>query len=144
MPESWHLADASVAFMPGPLFFFEKSPDQIRLELSGFPAPAIDAALRFRGERHLADLDDAVTAAVGLYIPKGSPFPHNAISAQTRLREDLGMDSLTLTEMMFKFDELLGVPIETREAAHLQTVGQLHEFLRAKLGNSEDLKGFTE
>jgi acyl carrier protein len=127
--------------MPGPLFFFEKSPDQIRVELAGFPAEAVDAALRFRGERRFADLDDAVTASMRLYVPRGSPFPYNTLSAQTRLREDLGIDSLSLTEMVFKFDELLGVPIETREAAHIQTVGQLHEFLRAKLENSQELKG---
>jgi acyl carrier protein len=124
--------------MPGPLRFFEKSPDQIRLELAGFPALAVEAALRFRALRRLEDLDQIIAGSIALYRPKASQFPLEALSGETRLREELGLDSLTLTEMVFKFDEMLGVPIDTREAMHIQTFGELTEFLRLKLRSADE------
>ena len=50
-----------------------------------------------------------------------------------RLREDIGLDSLALSELAFKLDEVFAVPIETHEVAHVITVQDLQHFLRGKL-----------
>ena len=67
------------------------------------------------------------------YRPKTHTATLDTLPLETRFREELGIDSLTLTEMVFKLDELLGVTIELREVAHVQTLGELQEFLRGKL-----------
>ena len=119
--------------MPAPLRLFEKSPDAIRGELAGFPGPAIEAALRFRESGLADDLHALVLRMLAFYRPKNRTDPVDALVPETRFREELGIDSLTLTEMVFKLDELLGVPIELREVAGLQTLGELQAFLRGKL-----------
>jgi acyl carrier protein len=50
-----------------------------------------------------------------------------------RLREDLALDSLALAEAAFKLDEVLGIPVETREVGNLATVGDLHAFFCSRL-----------
>ncbi len=119
--------------MPVPPRLLEKSPDAIRAELTGFPAAAIGAVLGFREKGDDASLGALVLAMLAFYRPKTHTDALGSLPPETRFREELGIDSLTLTEMVFKLDELLGVPIELREVAHVQTLGELQEFLRAKL-----------
>lgn len=114
--------------------FFEKSPAAIRAELAGFPLTAVDAALRFRTSGNAVDFHAMILAQIAFYRPGDRTEPLDSLPPETRFRDELGLDSLTLTEMVFKFDELLGVEIEIREAAQLQTLGELQEFLCAKLG----------
>ena len=120
--------------MPVPPRLLEKSPDAIRAELAGFPPAAVGAVLRFREAGDDASLGALVLAMLAFYRPKTHTAALGSLPPETRFREELGIDSLTLTEMVFKLDELLGVPIELREVAHVQTLGELQEFLRGKLG----------
>jgi len=50
-----------------------------------------------------------------------------------RLIEDLGLDSLTLLEIVMSIEETLKVRIENEALREIRTLGQLHQFLHAKL-----------
>jgi len=113
--------------------FFIKSAAEIRIELAGFPPDSVEAALRFREEENFAHLEAFLVGALAIYLPKGCACPRSPLPPETLLREDLGLDSLSLVEMAFKLDELLGIPFETREIAQIQTLGQLNAFLRTKM-----------
>ena len=121
--------------MPAPLHLTEKTPDLIRADLAGFPAAAVDAALRFREDGAPGSLEAMVLGMLAYYRPSNRTEPLDAMPPETRFREELGIDSLTLAEMVFKLDELLGVPIEMHEVAQVQTLGELQTFLRQKLGS---------
>lgn len=114
--------------------FLAKSPNEIRSELSGMPEATVAAVLRF----HAAPAPDTLAAMLpGMIAWHVSPRPQDLpdpLPPGHRLREDLGLDSLALAEMAFKMDELLGVPIETREVAGVRTVADLAGFLCGKLG----------
>jgi acyl carrier protein len=112
----------------------EKSEVQIRDDLRGFPPEAVAAVLRLRENFGASELDAALRHVLAYYLPKARACSLQDVPAQTRLREDLGVDSLTMAEAAFKLDELLGVPIETRETGDVQTLGDLQAFLRGKLG----------
>ena len=45
------------------------------------------------------------------------------LDLETRLREDLGADSLDLLELVFELEQELGVSIADAEAAELRTIG---------------------
>ncbi len=117
---------------PGPLS--GKTPETLRSELHGFPLAAISAVLAFRETPSPAALDQAMRAILEFYLPSRLRRPLDTVPAETRLREDLGVDSLTLAEATFKLDDLFGVAIETREAAGIETLGGLHAFLCGKMG----------
>jgi acyl carrier protein len=106
----------------------------IRAQLAGFPEAAVLAVLALQQDWSPARLQTATLAILEFYLPRHARKSLADVPDGTRLREDLGVDSLALAEATFKLDELLGVPIETREAAHLKTTGELHAFLAAKLG----------
>jgi acyl carrier protein len=45
------------------------------------------------------------------------------IKLDSRLREDLGIDSLAVTEMLFEIEEVFGTTLEVATSETLQTVG---------------------
>ena len=112
----------------------EKSETDLRRELRGFPEAAVTAVLSLRADFTAPGLRAAMLALLEFYLPKGSGRSLSGAADSARLREDLGIDSLTLAEAAFKLDELLGIPIETHETAKVTSVGALHALLCGKLG----------
>ena len=50
-----------------------------------------------------------------------------------RLREDLGLDSLTTMEIVMLVEEVLRLTIANEELTRLHTLGEVHDFISAKL-----------
>jgi acyl carrier protein len=116
-----------------PAKFAARTPEEIFGDLWGFPKSCIDAAVRF----HATGAPDALIAMlpgmIEFHLPSGAVKPPADLKDDARLRQDLGLDSLSLTEMAFKMDEVLGVSIEVREVAGIETVGELKAFILGKL-----------
>ena len=110
-----------------------KSEDDIRTELRGFPASAVEAVLALRGDFSADRLRAALLGVLEFYLPKSAARSLAGVPDTARLSEDMGVDSLSLAEAAFKLDELLTVPIETHETAQVKTVGELHTLLCRKL-----------
>lgn len=70
---------------------------------------------------------------VAFHLPRGAALPPLPLTDSMRLAEDLGLDSLALSEMTFKMEELFGFTAQTREIFGIRTVGELIDFLAAKL-----------
>ena len=60
------------------------------------------------------------------------PIDTDAITDETRLREDLGIDSLQTAEMLVEIEMRLGVRIEDEEAMKSRTVGEVLRLIQAK------------
>ena len=57
-----------------------------------------------------------------------------AAARDTRLREDLGVDSLTLIEVAVATEDALGVPLPDEDLERFQTVGDVIDYVqRAKV-----------
>src|SRR5262249_11908288 len=52
------------------------------------------------------------------------------ITADTRLREDLKLDSLDIVELVMEIEAELGIEIPDQDYAHIRTVGDLLRYLR--------------
>jgi acyl carrier protein len=134
-PHHFHSTQLLVPSRPQriPSRFAARTREEIRGDLWGFPKSCIDAAVRF----HATGAQDALIAMlpgmIEFHLPSGAVKPPADLKDEDRLRQDLGLDSLSLTEMAFKMDEVLGVSIEVREVAGIETVGDLKAFILGKL-----------
>ena len=70
---------------------------------------------------------------IAFHLPRGAATAPAVLTDALRLKEDLGLDSLALTEMAFKLDDVFGISIETRDVFGLETVGDLKSFLKHRL-----------
>ncbi len=120
--------------MPVPQPLLEKSAEEVREELVGFPDETIDAVMRFREDGELASLNDLVLRVIEYYLPPEKQQPLAELPETTRLFDELGADSLLLAEVAFKLEELCGMPIDLQSGEPPETLGDLLGHLREKLG----------
>lgn len=112
----------------------ESAAEEFRREaLRGFPEAAMGAVERWFQCPSPENLERAVRRLLEFYLPRGSRRSLDEVPGSVRLREDLGIDSLSLAEALFKWDEVFGVPIETHEAAAVRTLDELVVFLTEKM-----------
>jgi acyl carrier protein len=109
-----------------------RTPEQIKAALIDFASPCVAAAVRYLESNAADALMEMLPGMIEFHLPSGTSRPPALLTDELRLSQDLGLDSLALTEMALKFDDLLGIPIETRELSAIRTVGDLKAFLRRK------------
>ena len=102
-------------------------------KLARYEPEVREAFLRFRATGNVADIQIVVLAMVREHLPKPSDAP---ITDGQRLIEDLGYDSLAVAEVVFAFEDLFGLRIETGEIMQLDTVGSLKAFIARKLDSA--------
>ena len=122
--------------MSTPEEFTTKSTEQIQEELLGFPAACIDAALRYQSSGRFEDFAAMLPGMIAFHLPRGAAPVPEPLEDALRLHQDLGLDSLSLTEMAFKLDDVFGVSLETTDVIGVLTVGDLKALLQRKLGIS--------
>lgn len=58
----------------------------------------------------------------------------STLNRETRLEEDLSIDSLDAVELVMGLEDTFNVAISDLEAQGLKTVGQIADFVAAKIG----------
>ena len=106
------------------------SESDIRIELRGFAESTIQTVISLKRSVTPSLLQQAVAEILAFYLPRGTQINLSAQPPSTRLREDLGVDSLTFAEAAFKMEELFGVRIENAALAEIKTLGDLQTFAR--------------
>jgi acyl carrier protein len=113
------------------------SPSDARLRvqenLTGFPQEVIDAYLAFADTGDLGRLDDVVLGVLQFYLAKPPAAPLITLPESTRLIADLGCDSLTMIDVMFLAESLLGIKLADDELAKIETLGQLRAHFRERM-----------
>ena len=93
----------------------------------------VDAAIRYREEGDLDAIPQIVYGILDRYQPATAPVKLSDANNDTRLIEDVGLDSLTLLEIVLSIEEVLKLHIENEELRNIRTIGQLNSFLHAKI-----------
>lgn len=97
----------------------EELPDEMRQPLR-----------RFLASRSEGDLDAVVRAALSDFADAEIP---DDLSEDANFIEDLGLDSLAITEFVFFFEDIFGLKITNEDLASLRTLRELKRFLSARL-----------
>lgn len=111
------------------------SPEALREELTGFPESTIQAMVELKSNPSPGAIEESVLRILEFYLPSGSETQIVGTAAETRLREDLGIDSLTFAEAAFKLEELFAIRIEHSELVDLETVGSLRQFIESRIAS---------
>ncbi len=79
---------------------------------------------------------DATLTTLTALIRKVSPVgPSAAITVSSRLREDLGLDSVASLELLSMIDDELGLCLEMEDVIGVETVGGIVALARDRLAN---------
>jgi acyl carrier protein len=97
----------------------------------------IEAARRYRETGNVTAIPAIVFGIIDRYQPATAPVQLAEADDTTRLIEDLGLDSLTLLEIVMSIEEVLQIRIANEELRGIRTLAQLNKFLAAKISGEE-------
>lgn len=104
--------------------------------LRHFPAEVGAAYQRLRENGDPAAIDIVVRAVVRDHIPNPAKRS-DAFAGTAALIDDLGFDSVAISELVFFFEDLFQVAISNEDVLRVRTVDDLSSFVRAKLASAK-------
>jgi acyl carrier protein len=107
--------------------------EEIRKALKRCSDETVDAALRLQEGVDDHDLDVIIRGVLARDLPEERLPALPDASDDSRLIEDIGMDSFGMIEVVMTAEEVLGITISNEEMKGITTLGELKSFLRAKL-----------
>ncbi|HEX2861579.1 MAG TPA: acyl carrier protein [Lacunisphaera sp.] len=99
------------------------------------PPEARAAFQQFQAAGDPASLDPVILSILNDYIPLTPATPLAELPGTTRLIEDLGFDSLAITEVVFFAEDLFNINITNEEIMQVRTLDDLRGFIRAKVSD---------
>lgn len=95
--------------------------------------PARAAFRTFRATGSVDALDPLILGILESFLPRKTARSLADIPGDTRLMDDLGLDSLAITEIVFFTEDIFGIRIENTELLHVRTLDDLRTFIRQKV-----------
>ena len=93
----------------------------------------VEAAIRFRTTHDLEALPTVVYGIIERHLPPENTRSLSNAGDDTRLIEDLGIDSLTLLEIVLTIEETIGISVENEELRDIRTLGEVKTFIVRKI-----------
>lgn len=122
--------------------FTEEQVHELRTALKRCSPATIEAAVRFRRTADAAEVPTIVYGIIERHMPPESPMKLADAGDSTELIKDLGVDSLTMLEIVLSIEETLGISIENEELRSIRTLGEVKNFIARKLSSeSGDANG---
>jgi 3-hydroxyacyl-[acyl-carrier-protein] dehydratase len=91
------------------------------------------AAWAFRQSGDVRHIPTIVRGVIERYMDRDMRAKLGGVSEQLRLSEDLGIDSLTLMEIVILAEDVFPISIHNEELCSLKTVGDITRFIASKL-----------
>ena len=113
----------------------DPSPSQDKLLelLRGYPQETIDACLEFQRTRGERAFEQTFAGIIERHLVKPPAQPVAQLPGSTAIVAGLGIDSLTMVEMAFLFEDLFATQLPHEEFSKIVTLDDLRSMLRAKL-----------
>ena len=97
------------------------------------PPESIEAAIKFQISRDPALVPAIVLGIIGRYVEPQNREKVRAANDDTRLYDELGVDSLMMVEIVMSIEEVLQVSAPDEELRTLRTLGDVKKYLDAKI-----------
>lgn len=108
-------------------------PNQPAENTRHLPAGARAAYADFQAGGDPAALGVVILALLHDFSPRRSSIPLAGLPGGTRLVDDLGFDSLAITEVVFAAEDLFRISITNEEIAQVRTLDDLRDFIHVKV-----------
>lgn len=110
-----------------------RSEAEIRETMKRCSETSISAAIEFHRTQDPEVVPQIVLGIIERFVEPGVRPMLQKADDQCRLMEDLGIDSLLMVEIVMVIEETLGITIENEELRGMRNLGDVKEFLGAKL-----------
>ena len=91
------------------------------------------AAIKFRESKDIQEIEPIVLGIIDRHLEPEQKGVFKNADDGTRFYEDLGLDSLTMLEIIMLVEQTLEISIDNEELKDLRTIGDVKEYLDAKV-----------
>lgn len=102
-------------------------------QLRHLPTGTSEAFHRFHATGDPVALDTVLFAVLDHFVPHRPGSPLATLPGSSRLVDDLGFDSLVVTEVVFFLEDLFLIRISHEEIVPVRTLDELRRFFRHKV-----------
>ena len=113
--------------MPTPLN--QQQIEELRKALKRCNPEVLEATLRYHNENDVTGVPMIVRGIIEAHLSKESQNPFSEAPDDTRLEEDLGIDSLTRLEIAMLVEEVLMISIPDTDLRSIRTLGDINKFI---------------
>ena len=106
----------------------------LREALKRCPAATYQAAVRFKKTGDARHLPAIILGIIERFVEPDQRSRLNHSPENLRLVEDLGIDSLTMMEIVMLVEDVLAITINHEDLRGLHTLGQVRRFIEVRLG----------
>jgi 3-hydroxyacyl-[acyl-carrier-protein] dehydratase len=124
--------EPTASFTPPP--FTPEVEAELRESFKRHSPETVEAIVRFRRNGDTSGLLTAVHGIMQRFIPAESAVEIAAQPDASRLIEDIGIDSLTMLEIVMAMEEAFGVRIDDQQAREIATIGDVRRYVRGLIG----------
>jgi len=111
----------------------EEQKKELREELKRCPSGTFEAVVTFRQDQDATQIPVIVMGVIERFLePEARPKLREG-NEETNLMEDLGIDSLTMLEIVMLLEKTLNVTFDNEELRELRTIGGVNAFMEAKI-----------
>lgn len=108
------------------------STDDLQEILKHCPEGTLEALLDFRATGNADSLLTFVKGAMIRHLDLEQAAALEVATMDSKLIDDVGIDSLTLTEIVIMIEECLAISIPNEDLMKLETLGSLQEYLKVR------------
>ena len=112
-----------------------ETPDHLREILKRCPPATYEAARHFRATGDARQVPAIVLGIIERFMESGLRPKLGQPDDNLLLGEDLGLDSLTMMEIVILVEDVLAISIKNEELRQLRTLGDVRQFIAGKLGD---------
>lgn len=106
--------------------------DELKETLKHCPAGTLEALMDFKATSSFESLVTFVKGAMIRHLDLDQAATLEKATSDTKLIEEVGVDSLTLTEIVIMIEECLDISIPNEDLMQLETFGALTDYLKQK------------
>ena len=122
----------------------EQEIENLKDALKRCPEGTFEAAVKFRETGDASLVEPIVIGIIKRYLePEMRPKIDEATD-NTLLMEDLGIDSLTMMEVVILVEETLGVSFDNDELREIRSYGDMRDFMTSKVGGGSSSDSETK
>lgn len=121
----------------------ESREQEITRTLKRCSKATIEAALRYQSTQADEDLIVIIRGVLTRALPDENAAAVETANDDSRLVEDLGLDSFGMIEVVMAAETIFGISIANSEMRGNVTLGELRAFLKSKLGESPSTEALS-
>ncbi len=108
-------------------------PDKLREILRGFPEETVRDCAEFKATGDKSAFDRALLGLLYYHLSPRPPRPLSTYPGTTALVAELGLDSITMVELVFIFEDLFQAKLPQEKLVGIVTIDDLRALLHSSL-----------